>query len=164
MADNLYNPKPSSSGTYDELGVLGLRQFGGYVREEYHRDLVGEKGKRIYDEMSRDEPIVRALLFAIEKLVEQVKWGVEGAEDDETPDEQIEFVKECLHDMDQPWSDTVVDIMSMATYGFSVHEVVYKQRGGQSTKDPMQRSKFDDGKVGWRGWKIRKQRTVYRWD
>lgn len=158
-------PKPATASPFIDLGVTGLRQLGGYIREEYHRDLQGERARRQYHEMSLTEPVVRAMLFAVEKLVEQVKWEVQGEEKEPeaTPQEQIDFIDSCVGDMDQPWSDVVTDTMSMVVYGFSVHEVVLKRRLGRKP-DRTKSSKHDDGKVGWAKMAIRKQRTIYQWD
>lgn len=41
-------------------------------------------------------------------------------------------------------------------------EILYKMRGGISS-DPLQNSKFDDGKIGWRGFSPRSQETHYQW-
>ena len=59
-----------------------------------------------------------------------------------------EFVESCLHDMDMPWTDVVGEILSCLTYGWSLHEIVYKRRMGRK-RDPRLESKFDDGLIGW---------------
>jgi hypothetical protein len=44
----------------------------------------------------------------------------------------------------------------------SYHETVYKIRDGDS-RDPSHRSRFTDGRIGWRKWPIRSQDTLWEW-
>ena len=62
--------------TIFELGVTGLRAFGGYVREEFIKDLVGKRGVRTFREMSETDAIVGALLGTIEWVGRQVDWTI----------------------------------------------------------------------------------------
>ena len=74
-----------------------------------------------------------------------------------------EFVESCLHDMSSTWTDTLSEILSFLTYGWSVHEIVYKRRMG-AKKDPRLDSKFSDGLIGWQKLPIRSQESLYEWD
>src|SRR5690349_4149727 len=67
---------PSS---FFEIGSTGLRQTSGFIREEFLRELRGQKGAAKYREMEADD-IVGACLFAIEQLAGQVDWSVEPPE------------------------------------------------------------------------------------
>jgi hypothetical protein len=64
--------------------------------------------------------------------------------------------------MSDSWDATLTQILSMLTYGYAFHEIVYKVRGGDS-KDPKRRSKFSDNKIGWRKFAIRGQETLWQW-
>jgi hypothetical protein len=64
--------------------------------------------------------------------------------------------------MSDSWDATLTQILSMLTYGYAFHEIVYKVRGGDS-KDPQRRSKFSDNKIGWRKFAIRGQETLWQW-
>ena len=44
-----------------------------------------------------------------------------------------------------------------------IYEIVYKKRGGLDNPDPTQRSKFKDGKIGWRKMPMRAQDTIDHW-
>jgi len=55
-----------------------------------------------------------------------------------------------------------VEILTFLVYGHSLHELVYKRRCGDSL-DPSMRSKYIDGRIGWRKMPIRSQDTLYRW-
>ena len=71
---------------------------------------------------------------------------------DEQAVSYAEFVASCMQDMSQSWDDTLSSIMSFLTYGFSVHEIVYKRREGHEGESS---SKFNDGLIGWRKLPIR---------
>ena len=51
----------------------------------------------------------------------------------------------------------------MLPYGWAYLELVYKQRGGD-TDSPESRSRYADGRIGWRKWSIRSQETRERWE
>jgi hypothetical protein len=162
----------ATSNYYSELGSTGLNQWGGYIKEEFLRQLQGPRGKQILREMADNDDTVGACLYAIEYFARQVDWRVES--DDgvgfSTPngadrDEKTEFVRQCLFDdMSQPWSDTVAEALSMLVFGFSLFEIVYKRRVGPDEADPMNRSFFTDGRIGWRKWAPRAQETIDRWE
>jgi len=146
-----------------ELGASGLRQQGGVIREEFLRELVGVRGTRIFREMRDNDPIVGAILFAIDMLIRNVTWRVDPASEDTAHQEQAAFVSSCLDDMSSTWEDTISEIMSMLPFGFSYHEVVYKKRNGDN-EDASQRSAHNDGRIGWRKLAPRAQETRTRWD
>ena len=60
-----------------ELGVTGLKRTGGYLDEEFLPQLRGRKAVQVYKEMSENEPLVGALLFAIDRLLRNLEWRVE---------------------------------------------------------------------------------------
>jgi hypothetical protein len=66
--------------------------------------------------------------------------------------------------MSDSWDATLQSILSMLVFGYSYHEIVYKRRGGLETNDPTKRSRYDDGRIGWRKWAIRAQETLIRWE
>lgn len=68
-----------------------------------------------------------------------------------------------MEDMSHTWDDFISEILTMLPYGWSWHEICYKRREGPWEKDPARRSKFTDGKIGWRKIPIRSQETLLRW-
>jgi len=152
--------KAADKRPFEELGVTGLQHFSGLVTEEYERKLEGEKGRKVYHEMSLTDPTVGGVLYAIEMISRNVKWRVEGEDED-----VVEFVDGCFHDMSTSWADTLAEILSKLVYGFSWHEVVYKKRDGpQPDNSSKPTSKFNDGKIGWRKLPIRAQDSLLRWE
>lgn len=149
-----------------ELGVSGLQRTGGVVTDEFLNSLRGNRGARVWREMADNDPVVGALLFAIERLILQIEWRVDPhpAEDqDDTDVETAKFVESCLYDMSQSWDATISDILSMLVYGYAYCETVYKKRGGPTQKDPKFRSQHDDGRIGWRKIALRAQESTYEW-
>lgn len=146
-----------------EIGRIGQRRYGGIFYEEFLSELRGRKGAEVFTEMSNNDETIGAILFAIEMLVRQASWNVEPGGSTAKDREAAEFVKSCMDDMQQTWIDTISEILSFLTYGWSFHEIVYKRRMGR-TKDNRTSSKYDDGLIGWMKLPIRSQETLYQWE
>ena len=145
-----------------EIGRIGQWRYGGIFYEEFLRELRGPKGVQVFTEMADNDPTVGSILFAIEMLMRQASFNVEPGGDKEADKEAAEFVEGCMNDMQMTWTDTVSEILSFLTYGWSYHEIVYKRRNGK-TKSADTTSKFDDGLIGWKKLPIRAQETLYEW-
>lgn len=146
-----------------EIGRIGQRRFGGIVYEEFLPELRGSRGVEIYREMSENDDVVGAILYAVEMLVRQTKWNVEPGGSTAKDKEAAEFVESCMDDMQNTWVDTISEILSFLAYGWSYHEIVYKRRMG-NTADTRTRSKYSDGLIGWAKLPIRAQETLYQWE
>ena len=147
----------SGRDEFTELGSSGLRRSGGIINEEFLPNLQGVKGFKVYREMRDNDPVIGAMLYAIDKVITRLEWKVEG-EDERT----ALFVQECIDDMSDSWDATLQNILSMLVYGWSFHEIVYKIRGGL-TGDPKTNSRFKDHRIGWRKWPVRAQETLQEW-
>lgn len=146
-----------------ETGRIGQRRYGGTLYEEFLPELRGKRGTEVYREMSENDDIVGAVLFAVEMLVRQCNWNVEPGGGTAKDREAAEFVKQCMDDMSETWVDTISEILSFITFGWSYHEIVYKRRMGR-TKDKRTRSKYSDGLIGWMKLPVRAQETLYQWE
>ena len=60
-----------AGNAFIELGRSGLARWGGWIYEEFLRELRGRKGVEIYKEMLDNDDIIGAILFAIEMLMRQ---------------------------------------------------------------------------------------------
>lgn len=147
-----------------EFGSTGLNRFSGFVNEEFLRELRGRQGIKVFREMSENDPTIGGLLFAIKMLIRQVTWDVEPFSEDPNDVANAEFIKTCLEDMEQPWSATINELLSMLPFGWCLTEMVYKTRIGPDEEAPEYRSKYSDGLVGWRKMPIRAQETLWQWD
>lgn len=140
-----------------ELGNSGLKRTSGIIYEEFLTDLKGTRKYQTYKEMRDNDSVIGAILFAIEMLVRQVDWRVQRNSNSEKDIFKADFLESCLTDMHNTWQETIAEILSMLTYGFSFHEIVYKRR----TKG---KSKYNDGFIGWNKIAIRSQDTLDKWD
>lgn len=167
---------------FSEIGTTGLKQYGGFVLEEWLSKLQGKRAAWVWREMADNSAVVGAILFAIRMLSRKVEWRVESDDDTVIPRAGMtgpEFVEGCMHDMSHTWGDFVSEALSFLQYGWAFHEEVLKKRDGQlPTRPPLAgegdtpetqeddspaSSKFDDGLIGWRKLPIRAQETLLRW-
>ena len=151
-----------------ELGRIGQMRFyssgsPSIFFEEFLPELRGYRGVQAYQEMADNDATVGAILYAIEMLMRQCEFHIEPGGDTEKDKAAAEFVESCMDDMERTWADTLSEILSFMTYGWSYHEIVYKRRVGR-TNSPITNSKFSDGLIGWRKLPIRSQDTLYGWD
>lgn len=148
--------------SFSEVGTRGLFRQGGYVYEEFLSNLRWPQATKIYKEMSSNDPTIGAILYMAEQLIKKATWRVQAGGTEQVDLEAGQFLTECIDDMSSSWADTISEILSMLTYGWSWHEIVYKKRDGD-VKDPTHHSKFKDGRIGWRKLAARGQNTLKEW-
>lgn len=146
-----------------EIGRIGQKRYGGRFYEEFLTELRGKRGIETYREMSENDDTVGAILYSIEMLIRQAAWSVAPGGDTRKDKEAADFIESCMYDMQETWTDTISEILSFLTYGWSFHEIVYKRRMG-SSRNPRLNSKYSDGLIGWRKLPIRAQETLYQWE
>jgi len=151
------------------IGRTGLAQYGGYLNEEFLKDLQSGRSVRVFREMRDNDPTTGAVLFAILNTVSQVDWWVEASGTDPEDIQAKDFLESCIADLDTPWSMMVKDILfSVIPFGFNIREIVYKRRLGQDIEDLRHRSRFADGLIGWRKMPLRSCDSIQlnggRWD
>jgi hypothetical protein len=144
-----------------ELGMTGVVEYGGKVEDDFLPELKGDKARKVFREMSDNDPVVGAILFVIDMLLRQVDWRVEPADEDPRAEEVAAFVWSCFDDLNPTWDEALSSIFTMLPYGWSYHEVVYKLRQGRSTDQP---SKHSDGWIGWEKFALRGQDTLDHWE
>jgi hypothetical protein len=132
-----------------EIGTTGLQIFSGLIDEEFLPQLKGRLRVEVYREMADNDPVIGAILFAIENLVKGVDWHVSPKSDDPQALQAYEIVDYSLAHMDGRWSDFISEAFSMLIFGFSVFEQVWE---------------IDEGKVWLKRLSPRAQETIYRWD
>lgn len=146
------------------LGATGLRQYGGWIDEEFLPRLKGRRGVELYREMADNDAVVGAVLYVIGTLVRQVDWKVEPADESEAAKAEAEFVESCIEDTSHTFEALLDEVLSMLVYGWSYFEIVYKIRRGPEQEDGSATSAHDDGRIGWRKIEIRGQDTLDRWE
>lgn len=148
---------------FKQLGTTGLRRQGPYVYEEFLPELRWPYAGKVYQEMADNDPVIGAILYLAEMLIRGTTWTVEPASNSDADIEAAQFLESCMHDMDMSWANTISEILSMLTYGFSFHEIVYKIRRGPMESNPKYKSKYTDGRIGWRRLPIRAQTSLHEW-
>lgn len=146
------------------LGRTGLKNFSGYISEEFLPRLRGRRAYKQYEEMRQNNPTVGALLYLIETFVSQSDWRMEPADESEAAMLEAEFVDSCFEDMSMTWEELLSEVLTMLPFGYSWMELVYKLRMGTEQEDPELRSRYNDGRIGWRKIPIRGQDTLWEWD
>lgn len=149
---------------FKQLGSSGLRRYSGYVYEEFLPNLRWPYAGRVYQEMADNDPVVGGVLYLSEMLIRNAGWSVKARSEKPVDVEAAKFLKECMDDMDTSWADTICEILSMIPYGFSFHELVYKIRRGPLETDSKFKSKYTDGRIGWKRMPVRAQSTLHEWE
>lgn len=166
-----------------ETGLKGARE--GFLNEEYLPELRGIPGMRKFREMQDSDPVIGGVIYAFKTLLARVNWRVKPADKDGKALEAAQFAEEVFFkDMALTWKETLSEIYSMLTFGFSLFELVYKIRDGALEEDrppanerdlrnwlerrknrnaPGYGSRYEDKKVGLHMLAPRAQETVWQW-
>jgi len=137
-----------------EIGYVGLNVSSGIAQEELKKELNFPNSMITYKQMSYHS-VIAAALALYEVMVTKVEWKILPPDDaSEEEIKRAKFITECMHDMDHSWLEFMQEVISMKTYGFAVHEKVYRRR--LKSKG----SKFDDGLIGWKKLAPRSQDTI----
>lgn len=140
-----------------EIGTLGLKQINGHIYEESRKELRYPEAAKTFRLMAQDATVASALSL-FEMMVSQVDWEVEtGSDPDAAMQEKAQFLRECITDMEHTWREFIKEVTSEFTYGFSVHEKVYRRRLHANG------SRFNDGKIGLKKLPVRSQDTLCEW-
>jgi hypothetical protein len=147
------------------VGGSGLRQYAGFLQEDIVRGLDGIQGKRVFEEMARNDATCAGILFAIRTMMRSMKWEVTSADaSNDTANEFRDLVEEMLfYDMTHTWPEFVDNVCSMFPYGFAVFEMAWKRRLGRNDTKNWISSQFDDGLYAPASFLIRHQRSIQRW-
>ena len=146
-----------------EYGAIGQRRYAGIFSEEFLKELQGKHGIETYREMAENDDVCGAILYTIEMLIRKTTWRIQPGGESAKDKECAAFLESCMDDMQDTWTDTISEILSFLTFGWSYHEIVYKRRTG-NVNDPRQKSKYTDGLIGWQKLPIRAQETLFRWE
>ena len=143
---------------YEEYGRSGLRHWGGFVFEEWLNQLQqGRQAAQVYREMSDQDPIIGAILYAIQSLMRRVSWWFE-----EKDTRGAVWMQSVLDDMMFSWEDTLGEILSFLPYGYSYHEMCFKIRNGYSPVQSLN-SRETDGTIGLAKIPLRAQDSLWKW-
>ena len=106
---------------YRELGVASDYSPNWGIRgDEYLVDLRGTRGIKRLREMSESDPIIGAILSAMELMLRAVPWRIEGGSQE--AQDLIDYSINNMDDMSFP--EFIGDVLSFLPYGFSLFEIV----------------------------------------
>lgn len=152
-------------GSTPQIGTTGLRAYGGFIEEEFLRELRGNQANRVYREMGDNDPVCSAILFVMQALLRQVEWTVQAAGEDQAAQDAAELVRAALFDdMETTWDDLISEACTMFQFGHAVMETVWKYRRGPDAAPDKGRSEYSDGLLAPRIIALRGQETLWRWD
>lgn len=140
------------------MGGSGRAWFREFLPEE------GLYAAQLYQRIRDEDPVVGGVFLALESMFRQVDWSEVPADDSAEAAAWAEFLKQCRADMSHTWPAFIAEGLTMLVHGWAYFEVVYKLRRGPEQSDARYRSRFDDGRVGWRKFSLRPQRTLSKWE
>jgi hypothetical protein len=141
-----------------EIGSSSPSPFTSWMRQEYNRDLVGQKGLRIYDRMRKSDGTVRGTLRLAKTPVLAGQWSMKPATSS-TLDQKIAAFcwKNLTEWTSTSWSQTLTETLLMLDFGYYMFEQVFVP-GEVATNDPDAR-----GKIVWQKWAPRHPMDVREW-
>ena len=155
-------PEPKKTPNLAQIANLSHGRSGGDIYDETVKALQGPASIKVYREIADNCSVAGACLLALEVLTRKVKWTVEPGLDNAVERERAEFIASQMDDMSHSWPDFMAEILSMLVYGWSYFEIVYKIRKGPNQPGKF-RSRFSDGRVGWRKFCLIPQESKDKW-
>lgn len=141
--------QPANPNRGIENGVTGLRVASGYLYEEFLQELSGDKGRRVYREMTDNDPVCGSIITAIDALLRAISWTFEPNPKDKTAQGAV-WMTNTVQNMDHTWESFISEMLTMLTFGWAYHEIVYKQQA--------------DGTIGLAKLAPRAQESLLRWE
>lgn len=132
-----------------EVGAIGLKRSVGFIHEEFLAELSGIRGVDVFKQMSNNDAVVGALLFAIKMLISQVPWHAQRVSDNQVDIDAADFLAWNMHHMEQSWYETISEILSFLVFGWALVEEVIMRR--------------DDNRIVWKKLPLRAQDTLLDW-
>lgn len=136
-------------------GSSGTDITGGVLNEEYLAALSGTPAMDTFDKMRRSDPKIKMCVNSVVNPIKGATWSVDAADDSDEAKKNAELMEQSIFGMDKRWKQILHEIMSMATFGYSLFERTHKVV-------------FDDPKFGThitlRNLNFRSQRTIERWE
>ena len=147
---------------------IGLKSVSGKKEEDLSKLWIGKNKKDFISEMKSNDAFVNAWINAKNALALKPDWGIkpkDGIEtDNEKAKEYANLIKGMLFDdMSTSFNSFILNSITMAEYGFSIAEIVFKKRLGR-TDNPMTSSLYNDGLFGIAKLAPRWQNSISKWD
>jgi hypothetical protein len=107
-------------------GSAGTEIYGGYIYEEYLKELRGTKWADKADMMRRSDPIIRMILRALKLPLLSQNWFIEKKE--ESPEAEFQkllFEKVIFEDLSESFTKLLAEILTFYEFGYSLFEKVH---------------------------------------
>lgn len=137
-----------------ELGNSGIPMFNGVSNEELKRELNHPNSIKTYKLMEY-HPAINAPLNLYSSMVAKARYRFVPPKDaTEEEKNQTQIVESMFSDMEHSLEDFISEAMTCTTYGWAVHEKVYRKRTFASG------SLYNDGLIGIRKLPLRAQESI----
>lgn len=139
-----------------EIGGIGIPIFNGVSQQELKAELNHPQSVKTYKLMSY-HPSINAPLSLFRNMVGNLQYRVTPPKDaTEEEKNQAKIVESMLGDMEHSFEDFILEAMTCTTYGWAVHEKVFRKRTYASG------SKYNDGLIAIRKLPLRAQESIQR--
>ena len=156
--------KDTEAKAFKELGISAAGQWALSGEEpEQETKLQGIEGIQTWDGMRHDHTSA-AILAGLTLPIRRSSWEVVPASDKPADEEAAEFLEQCMDDMSHAWAAMILDALTFFPFGWAYLEQVMKKRQGPTLSGKDQpKSKYNDGRIGWRKIALRPQMTINAW-
>jgi len=150
---------------FKELGISTAGQWALSGDEpEPEEKLQGMEGIKTWEKMRLGDHTAGAILAGLTLPIRRSSWEVVPASDKGPDVEAAEFLEQCMDDMSHAWAAMIVDALTFFPFGWAYLEQVMKRRLGPTPPGrDAPKSKYNDGRVGWRKIALRPQTTLEAW-
>lgn len=143
---------------FTESGQPGT-ELGNNILDSYRQELQWPQCIYTFKQMRKDATVSSAIQL-VETMISKTKWSFDVPHD-ATPDQKAKkkFLEEVFfEDLDTSFFQTIKEIISFNTYGFSLAEKVFRKRL------KINGSYYNDGLIGLKGIYCRGQETIAKWE
>jgi len=155
----------TESKSFKELGISAAGQWALSGDEpEPEEKLQGMEGIKTWEKMRLGDHTAGAILAGLTLPIRRSSWEVVPASDKGPDVEAAEFLEQCMDDMSHAWAAMIVDALTYFPFGWAYLEQVMKKRLGPTPPGrDAAKSKYNDGRIGWRKIALRPQTTIEAW-
>jgi hypothetical protein len=109
-----------------EIGYTGTSIWLNFLRQDYNPQLRGQSGLRKYDEMRRNDAMVRSSLRMMKTPVMAARWFVQPASQSKQDVKIAEYIEDCYFKwMTISWSQMLIESLLCLDFGYYMFEKVF---------------------------------------
>lgn len=115
------------SKSYEDVGTSGVRNYSGYIYEDYLHKMRGRERADVFDRMRRSDPNVQMCLLAVKNPIKSATWTISAGSEESKDQEIAELIRHILFkDMAKTWKETVGEVLTVVDFGHCLLEVIHK--------------------------------------